>query len=1393
MKQSKHLLATIVMLLCSLAANAYDFEVDGIYYNITDKSTQKVEVTYKSVTRSYSGSVEIPNSVVYGGDTYDVIAIGNMAFQQCTDLTSIVIPESVTSIAALAFNQCKKLESIIIPGNVNFIGRYAFQDCNNLTQMTCFSKTPPTCFDNTFANFQVSGCTLYVPAFSVSVYQSAEYWNEFTNIQPLPSNDIASGTCGTNLTWTLYTDGELIIEGTGAMNNYSSTDEVPWYGYETSIKIVTIKEGVTSIGNYAFEDCSSLTTITVPEGVTSIGENAFFGCSNLTSIDIPKGVESIGEYAFCACNLIRITISTSVTSIGEAAFANNPNLAEIMVEQGNAHYDSRNNCNAIIETANGLLVAGCAATLIPEGVTAIGYGAFAGTKGLSSIFIPKNVNTIRANAFEYCDNLTEVNCAENSQLTSIGGYAFFGCISLTAISIPESVSSIGLGAFLGCSSLTAITSKATTPPTIGGSNTFNGVDKSIPVYVPAESVEAYKVAAFWKEFTNIIGMREVLASGTCGANLTWTLYVDGELVIEGNGDMTYSQNKAPWDKYTSSIEIVTIKKGVTSIGNWAFLYCGSLTSITIPESVTSIGISAFYECSSLTSITIPESVTSIGSSAFYGCNSLTSISIPKSVISIGNAAFCHCISLTSINIPASVTSIGNYAFDGCYSLTFITIPEGMTSIGEYVFRSCRSLTSITIPESVTEIGASAFNGCSSLTSITIPESVTSIGDYAFDGTPWYKSLPDGVVYVNNVLYKYKGTMPENTSIEVREGTVSISPYAFRNYSNLSSITSHAVTPPTIYIGAFEGVSKSIPVYVPASSVEAYKSSEDWSIFTNIRPIIPSSICGDNLTWKLTEEGELIIEGTGAMYNYFTGEERAPWYEYRESIKSITMKEGITSIGDGAFLECSNVTYINIPEGVTSIGGSAFSYCSSLTSITIPKGVTSIGSDTFYDCSSLVSITIPESVASIGNAAFRGCSSLTAITIPEGVTSIVDNTFALCSNLTSVTLPEGVTSIGNHTFAGCISLTAINIPESVFSIGYGAFSGCSSLTSIIIPDGVTFIRGYAFDGCSGLTDITIPASVTNIDVRTFSGCSSLTAITSKATTPPTIGGSNTFDGVDKSIPVYVPAESVEAYKEAEYWMEFDNILPIKESVESNITLVDGVDFEQESAEEYTGITYTRNFRNTNWQALYVPFEIPLTDEFLADFEVAYIYDVRQYDRDDDGVKDEIFIEAFKKKGGVLEANYPYLIRAKEAGEKTITVNDAILYATEENSYDCSSMFDTYTFTGTYHRMPANELTGCYALSGGVWQPVADDASLGAFRFYLKIETRSGEPVVNKARSIRMRIIDEDGNEEDGATRIDDVGLSVDNIETIIYDLQGRRITYTDNLKGVYIVNGKKVVF
>ncbi len=296
--------------------------------------------------------------------------------------------------------------------------------------------------------------------------------------------------------------------------------------------------------------------------------------------------------------------------------------------------------------------------------------------------------------------------------------------------------------------------------------------------------------------------------------------------------------------------------------------------------------------------------------------------------------------------------------------------------------------------------------------------------------------------------------------------------------------------------------------------------------------LDSGTCGENLTWTLDDNGTLTISGSGAMENYaYYNDSEAPWYSLRRSVLTVTISEGVTSIGNSAFRGCSSLTSITIPGSVTTIGDSAFYNCSSLTSVTIPDSVTSIGDFTFVDCKSLSSVyiedlsawcniqfegvasnplwnagnlylnkkqvtdlKIPDDVTSIENYAFSYCSSLTSITIPDSVTSIGNEAFLSCSSLASVTIPDSVTSIGKAAFEDCGSLISVTIPSSVTIIGNKAFSDCSRLSSVTISGGITTIESSTFSYCSSLASITIPDSVTSIGMSAFSGCISLSSVT-----------------------------------------------------------------------------------------------------------------------------------------------------------------------------------------------------------------------------------------------------------------------------------------------------------
>jgi len=306
-----------------------------------------------------------------------------------------------------------------------------------------------------------------------------------------------------------------------------------------------------------------------------------------------------------------------------------------------------------------------------------------------------------------------------------------------------------------------------------------------------------------------------------------------------------------------------------------------------------------------------------------------------------------------------------------------------------------------------------------------------------------------------------------------------------------------------------------------------------------------------LSWKLTEGGRLEINGIGGMPNYSIG---FPWYYY-DDFNEVTIGKGVTSvgnfafsnslkmtditipnsvtiIGEGAFYGCYSLTEVNIPENVTKIEEYTFAYCTGLTDFTIPKNVTEIGQGAFRSCTGFTGFTIPENVVKIGEDAFNGCT-FTNITISNGVTEIGNRAFFTCDGLTNVTIPNSVKEIEEAAFSECVKLVSVTLPNDITRIKYASFSGCSSLTTINIPSRVTHIEEYSFYKCTSLTNITIPGNVTEIGNFAFAGCVGLSQVTVEAIQPPTVLQSG-FAGIHPSTPVYVRAESLQAYKDDPNW-------------------------------------------------------------------------------------------------------------------------------------------------------------------------------------------------------------------------------------------------------------------
>ena len=510
--------------------------------------------------------------------------------------------------------------------------------------------------------------------------------------------------------------------------------------------------------------------------------------------------------------------------------------------------------------------------------------------------------------------------------------------------------------------------------------------------------------------------------------------------------------------------------------------------------------------------------------------------------------------------------------------------------------------------------------------------------------------------------------------------------------------------------------------------------------------------------------------------------QSPWYPKCKEIYNIVIEQGVTSIGDLSFQDCINVTSVIIPNGVISIGNYAFLDCQYLKSVIIPNSVVSIGNSAFYNCS-LTSVTIPNSVTSIGQNAFWDCH-LNSITIPNSMTSIGDHTFNGC-RIKTIIIPNSVTSIGNYAFFECKYLATIDIPNSVTSIGKGAFAECKNLTSITLPNSITSISDGTFNSCTRLKTIVIPESVTSIGKDVFLFCENIASLTCEACVPPSCD-IKSFSDVNKSIAVYVPANSVDAYKNADGWKNFTNI----QAIPGKYIITDGNLYTNNSQINEQDISYARTFNNTNWQALYIPFSLSY-DDWKDDFEIACINGVRQLDKDDNGTIDETIMDVIKIKSGSTTPNMPYLIKAKTTGEKTFSVNNATLYAAEENSLDCSTTIAKYTFTGTYSSIPSETMiaNNYYAMGGGDLIQSDGSNDLKPYRWYMKVESRNPSyNVSNAAKTITINVIGDE--EEETTTGVKE--LRITNDELPVYDLNGRKVNENSLKPGLYIKNGKKFV-
>ena len=667
-----------------------------------------------------------------------------------------------------------------------------------------------------------------------------------------------------------------------------------------------------------------------------------------------------------------------------------------------------------------------------------------------------------------------------------------------------------------------------------------------------------------------------------------------ELEVTNSGSYHYSGTVVIPDEVNVDSNILK----VTSIGTKAF-YCGEKLTVTIGNNVKTIGDYAFNK-SNLTSIVIPNNVTTIGNYAFDSCINLSLITIGNSVTTIGDYAFSYCQKLSSLTIPDNVISIGWFAFQNCSELTSVIIGNGVTTIGDYAFYNCQKLGYVSIGSNVTNIGNNAFNSCDGISKVKIysnaivsqdysnsiaydyfgrnieefiiGEGVTSIGDNAFIGCQKLE-ISSTVEKIGKKILTYRGKV---------------------------DVTCMATTPPETDDNTFSKTNLNYStLYVPASCLEKYQTTAPWSEFKKIiaitEPEVINNVEIDGIYYNLyikTQTAEVIsnpasyigdivipslVTKDGVDYSVTSIGNQA--FEYCIKLTSVVIPNSVTSIGNGAFYQCS-LTSIIIPNSVTSIGDEAFTgsalrkvelnsnaivskdyaqFCSLsfyfgkyVEEFILGEEVTSIGKWAFADFSHLTSINIHDKITRIGTYAFSNCTSLTSFIIPASVTSIGINPFLGCNNLLSLQVEKENTIYDSRDNCNAIIETASNtlivgcnysvIPDGVKIVGNSAFTSCINLTSVNIPNSVTTIGDYTFMGCKALTSIAIPNSVTTIGNSSFLECDNITDFYCYAEQVPETGW-NIFGYLINTATLHVPAISIDAYKNAEQWKDFVNIVAL----------------------------------------------------------------------------------------------------------------------------------------------------------------------------------------------------------------------------------------------------------
>jgi len=1154
-------------------------EGNEVYCSVNGVLYDKEKTVLIRMPGGSDGVVEIPDTVT---------TVGAYAYSRNENIKSIVLPDSVTVIESCAFEDCYmatsldlgnvitigsgafswcgSLEKIVIPASVTEIGSNAFRECYAVKEIHFEGDAPTSIFDNAFTEVTA---TAYYP-------DGNETWTDAV-MQDYGGtlNWVAKsgGTGEDGLAWT-FSDGTLIISGSGAMADYTAENPAPWSNKAESITAVTVEAGVTYIGSQAFAGCENIETLvfqgaapTFAEGVLENLEAAAYYPADNETWENAGMAENLFWRAYtgtCGASALWTLENGTLTIFGAGPMKN-------YNYQGAPWWSRAEEITRIV---------------VEDGVTSVGDYAFHQCHQVVSASIGNSVKTIGTEAFWDCFELQSIALGDSVQ--TICDWAFENCNSLKQIILPTGVQTIEGSVFSGCNRLETITFTGDAPKSIADW-AFNSVTATVYYLEGNETWTEDMLQDYGGDLTWV-----ATVLGQCGENVSWIL-ADGVLTISGSGEMANytEESPAPWNSYADTITAVKVESGVASIGSNAFADCAKISTVVfagdvpaftenvfaglnangyypsgnetwesadLDENLTwrpymgTCGATAFWDYSDEGVLTI----FGVGEMASYEYNnapwydlreSVTAIVVEDGITSISKHAFDYCYNAQTVTVGDDVVSIDAYAFQNCYNLKIVTLGSNVQSIGEYAFFDDDSLVEIILPASITELGNSVFNSCDSLEKIVFEGNPPSFSEETFLGlntTTYYPISNEN--WTEDVLQDYGGSVTwlslaggscgENLSWSINEGILTISgsgempdfteedPAPWSSYADTFNTVRVESGVTSIGSNAFAGCGSIGAIFfagdMPAFAEGVFAGLNVYACYPAYNETWTVGELDSSITWRVgenscgtdvywsLEDGTLTIFGAGAMEDYESY--GAPWSDRLEEIMQIVVEDGVTHVGRYSFHACHQAVSASIGDTVKTIGGEAFE-CSMLESLTLGNRVEEIDSYLLEGCDSIEEITLPASLKWIEGHVFSS-SGLKRVFFEGNAPEYIDE-YAFENMAVTAYYPaddETWTEEVRQNYGG-----SVDWKTCVRGTCGDGLSWLLDDTGMLTISGNGQMDDYTAEApapwhaeAEGITNVVVGSGVTSVGDYAFSGCTNLTEISFSGSAP--AFGANAFDGV-----------------------------------------------------------------------------------------------------------------------------------------------------------------------------------------------------------------------------------------------------------------------------------------